>query len=386
VKIVLVTLLWIGIIMSRPMALGYSHATIGLFFASVAAASAVLFRTSISINRTSALVFTANLTCGLIYTGVLVTKDLDSAVKFGTIVIVFNIAMLLVVACSKEIFLVGTKLVLRAIVLSGCLTSAYFILFDLDVLGTDLVYYTFAIKDRNVEEIGTLRFPLSTIMFRFSSAVGIFPRSSFLAIEPGVAPILIVLWRLSEGISNHFKRIILDAIFVLALASTFSTAVPVVATIFFTIRSIFLSKRRFTILGFIFVASLLATGIALFFFAPGIGYYDKIETHNQSFIDRQSWYVDEGKSFFRYSQLALMAVNFIWVFRYLGPEKYVIGPVTILIAAINVLAFTPIHFACVFLFIVPRTRQIPEGEELISSRSAPRHRTCETQLGSIVSP
>lgn len=354
-RVVALMLLWVAITFSRPMALGYSNATFGLVLAAGAGLLYTMSKREILMHRSTLVLFVVNTMGGFLYSIMLIIADVSSGLKVLLIVISFNLILALNVAIDQRKFLIVSKYVLRLIVVSGVITFLYFTLLEIDALGTNLVMVEFPIKDRFPMESGGIRFPLSTIFFNFTTPDGVFTRSSYLAIEPGIAPLIIVLWRLAEGEMKGIRSVFLDTVFILAMISTLSTIIPIAITIYFVGRSVFLLKKKLSLFGMVFVTILLGAGIALFFFAPVVGYYDKLVTHSISFSDRKEWYLGEEGRWSRTITVVLVIINLALAFRYLSTEKYVLAPILLLVSIVNVLAFMPLYFIAIYLFAAPKS-------------------------------
>lgn len=161
-------------------------------------------------------------------------------------------------------------------------------------------------------------------------------------------------------------KLMFDAVFVLALVSTLSTAAFVVVAVYFVGRRLFLSSRRITGSAVVVAGLLLVCSVVLFLYAPVFGYLEKSITHSDSFTDRISWYSSESS--LRVETAALQIVYFLFVIPFLSHEKWIVLPILFFVSAINVLAFTPFAFISVSVLLALRLAGREAATSVISLR------------------
>lgn len=337
----------IALLFYRPMLLGYSSAITGLAINIVVFYIYMAFKKDLSFDRNLFRIYVISMLFSLLSVILnLAFSTSASAINNLLILSLFNATCLLAFDRKKARYILRSiKYCLRIIVFSGLITS---LIVGLDYYSSDnWSLFEVPIKDRGDFLGASILFPFSTLPYPFTTFEYVFSRNTFLSIEPGVAPVIIFLWRYLEGnsSSNAINRIN-NFIFIFALIATISTTAPLFIFLHFAFLNTSLAKplQNFSIkkLFFITVIGLIAVYIFLYF--PYFGYLNKIETHGTSFDDRIEWYSGEDSNIFRISIMPLLILYYILIKKYVENNFLVLYLGVLIVSALNVLAFTPLFF------------------------------------------
>lgn len=336
-------------LLSRPMIFGYSFGPMSVAFSILAAISAVAFSNKKSIFTNDFYGLAALLSLGYIYSAILLSISLVQAIANFVIISSFGLAAFLSFGLHRDRLLIYIKWILRVIVISGLVTGVYFYVYGLSAYSDAWVIFRIA-TDRDDLPVALIRFPFSTVFSDFTSGTFVGARSSFLAVEPGVSPALLVLWRCLE--EDHGRRqIFRDFLFILAMLFGLSTTAPISLGLYFFFRKIIFGSDRPRLLGVGSAAVILTISIFVFLYAPYFGYYAKSETHFSSFDTRLSWFTDDGSAFVQITTVVLCTCVFIFLRPCLSRDAALIAPTFILVSALNVLEFSPLFILGVFVSI-----------------------------------
>lgn len=220
-----------------------------------------------------------------------------------------------------------------------------------------LILFNFEIKDRDEIDFASILIPFSTIPWRMTVGDIILPRATYLTIEPGVGVFIVILWRYLCRSLKGIKSILADFIMILGLLLTASTTMPIMILCWFVGRyfyenglGIFLNgnaiKINFKKIILIIVFSSIS--LYLFFYMPYFGYFDKINTHSESFDVRGGLYSSEN-SIYRYIRILLLVVFYFFIKKYMCKSFSIIYSAIFIVSVLNVFAFTPLFFLSVFL-------------------------------------
>lgn len=367
-------LVLVGVIFSRPMVLGYFNATLGLafFVAAILMASCISFKRLTLPNNahaiTSSKLLLINILFGSIYSIMVSASSLDRGAKIATIIWISSFSLYFSTASSRfAVSIINlSRITLRLVVFSGVLTATVFVINKYSIHDQMLVLVEIPIKDRGFDYAQIL-LPLSTILNDFTGIANILPRSSYLMIEPGIAPALLVLWRILEKSESTVINLGFDFVFILALTTTLSTSAPIVATFYFVGRKLFLDAETIRLKSVFAAGILILLGAFIFLYAPDFGYLDKQVTHGDSFTERADWYSAEDS--IRTETALLLLIYFFIIFPFLPREKFILLPTLYLIAAINVLAFTPFIFISISILLALNILKIqPQRNQAIGKR------------------
>jgi hypothetical protein len=343
-------LVLIGVIFNRPMVLGYNNASLGVLFMSVGTFGYMMSAKHISLSTKSLKIFMINNIIIIFNFITLFSSDSLVAVKVFVIAIVANICFLF---CIDRI-LSGTagKIFFRVIIFSGCFTAMGIWIFGIDFSLANIEILSFPIKDRGERVLETFYFPLSSfLIFGEGTFWGtIYARQMFLAIEPGVAVAVVVIWRCLEQEASRGRAFVYDGLFLIALAATGSTAAPIVAMIYYTWR-ILINRKNINILWFYGYLIILFIAILTFLYAPGFGYFPKSLTHGESFdlrAENLDLAVDPGNYVIN-SIAAIFHYFFLRPFR--NKNFNLLFPVAILVTALNVIFAMPLYFLMIWLSV-----------------------------------
>ena len=353
----MISLILTGIIFSRPMLPGYYAAAYGIAAFSVAAILSLPYCTKRGLKAVplSENVLLINAGFAGVYCAILAISDIDNAIKTLAINGSFLIAVFLAMNAQRRHFRRLLAFFFRIIMISGIITVLLLDWNDPIYSRYGLIIVEFPIKDREGVESAYLYFPLSTIPYIMTTQFGVLLRSTFLAVEPGVAVAVIAIWRSLEKSRNVIVSLIYDLLFIACLALTVSTSGPLVAGLFFVSRAV--NRERIKNKFFLMISVLILGGAAAlaFLYIPGFGYLDKVETHGSSFDGRIAWFQgDRGSA--RMVLLLAVAVHLFYVARSVGREFINIAPILFIVSILNVLACSPLYFICSFALLLGKVR------------------------------
>lgn len=346
----------IGILFQRPMIFGYYNASLGLLL----------------------LVF-------CIFFSILLRKKYD--VKFEELKIYIICLVFVFFNCINNLFLGGGDGAIKEFFIGFVvLTSLFFVFlgfkrshnilfsnfFALIIISTfitvilsgfnvenykKLEILSFSVKDRSdIDEFFVL-IPFSTIPWRMTVGDIILPRATYFSIEPGVGVFIVMLWRYLCRNADGLKSKIFDIIFIIGLFLTASTTMPALIACWFAGRYLFTNKIiyyssergfYFDLKKICYITIFIVIAIYLFLYMPYFGYFDKINTHGESFDVRQDLYTSET-SIFRYLRILLLLGFYMSIRKYMCKEFPIIYSAMFFVSILNVFAFTPIFFLAVFL-------------------------------------
>lgn len=336
-------------LLSRPMIFGYSFGPMSVAFSILAAISAIASSNKKLIHTNDFYGLAVILSLGYLYSAILLSVSLTQAVANFAIISSFSLAAFLSFGLHRDRLLTYIKWLLRVIVISGLITGVYFYVYGLSAYSDTWVIFSIP-TDRDDLPIALIRFPFSTVFSDFTSGSFVGARSSFLAVEPGVSPALLVLWRCLE--EDHGRRqIFRDFIFILAMLFGLSTTAPISLGLYFFFRRIISGTERSRLWGIGSAVVILTVFILVFLYAPYFGYYAKSETHFSSFDTRLSWFTDGGSAFVQISTVVLCICVFTFLKPCLSRDAALIAPTFIVVCALNVLEFSPLFILGVFVSI-----------------------------------
>lgn len=336
-------------LLSRPMIFGYSVGPISLAFSVLAAVSAFLFSNKQKLRQGDAAGLLVVLLMGYIYSGILLESSIEQAIANFGIITSFTLATFLVSGLHRERFLNYLKHILRMVVISGLITGVYFYVSGESGFSDTWVWLSIATERTDIP-IAHIRLPFSTIFSDLTSDLFVGSRSSFLAIEPGVAPAVLVLWRCLEEKDGR-RQLIRDAVFVIAMGLSLSTTAPLSLGLYFFARSLFSRSKTPVYVRILLGVTLALAFVFVFLYTPYFGYYAKSETHFSSFETRLSWFTDESSALIQISSLVLCSAVFLVLKPWLTRDAALIAPTFLLVSALNVLEFSPLFILGVFVSI-----------------------------------
>lgn len=350
-SIIMALLLFIGVLFSRPMILGYNLAYIGVICFTLCF---LLFLPQIGLApRERTALFARRCTLDfaflLLYCGVLALSDPGNALKQTAIG----------ATALSSCFAVSTMAPQRsrtvfAVLLSFLIISGFFTLSLIDWADSansriSLEWLHVQVKDRSDLRFGVgIYFPFSTMHNVFTTNYGQFIRASYLCIEPGVGVLVVTLWRLLLAPNTGLRSLMFDLIFLAGLVATFSTSAPLVAGIYFIGRMLTSEHVNSTLFMVCGISVLLVLSVLTFLYAPAFGYYDKIITHADSFYQRTQLYSEEG-ALTRIAKLVVVAAHLLLISWLEKGKVKILAPILFIICALNVLAFYPLYFVGMYL-------------------------------------
>ncbi len=238
-----------------------------------------------------------------------------------------------------------TRYFLRFVVFSGIVTAVYFWVFDESAFSDTWSMFEIETDRENLPFVH-VRFPLSTLFTDLTTENFSGARSSFMLIEPGIAPALLVLWRALEEDSS-LSQILLDFLFIAAMAATLSTTAPLALALYFFARSVSVDSSRWR--WFNMLASILVGALFLYalFFLPYFGYFAKLETHSASFTDRIDWFLGD-QYLYQFLTSIIAASVFAFLKGNFSRKVYLVAPTLIVVVLLNVIEFSPLFIMAVF--------------------------------------
>lgn len=352
IHVILASLFFISALFYRPMLLGYYYATLGLTINCLVLIFYIASKDSIHINKSERSIFFTNITFSAAYS-VLVMIYSNLAAGLAVIAINSTFIMTSQLAWSTS-YATGTryatKIFLRLIVSSGVISS---ILMGIDFQSIDhWKLFEVSIKDRGEFETAAIVFPFSSLLYPMTTIDYVFSRNTYLAIEPGVAPLVILAWRYMEGTTaKRLINLLFDSIFIFALISTISTTAPIFILIYFMLRRNTNSspKQSLKLRKLIYSIIVISVSAYLILYLPYFGYFAKMETHGSSFEDRGSWYYGDEANMLRVFAIPLIAIYFIAVRKHLKDDFLMLFTGATTVAVLNVAAFTPLFFLLTYM-------------------------------------
>lgn len=339
--------IFIGTLFQRPLILGNFEASIGLLIYSTAIVW-MIFSGRNLINRRLLAVFLINILFLFVHSSTNVFfGGFDASIKVFVIGLTFNVCAVLAFSNYELNRLVAhLNIYLRIVIGSAIITV---LLAGITAHGLEsLSYLEVPIKDRPGMEGFLIYFPFSTIPYVMTIGGNALPRSTFLAIEPGVGVMIVLLWRVLEGQKGRARTFLLDAIFIGSLAATLSTTAPIIAFSYFYLRTFNSWQKIFSAHGMIWLALAGLAGLLVLVNVPIVGLADKTVTHGTAFTDRLDWYF-AGAAVHRIIAAVMVALYCIIIIPRLTPSAMPLLAGMFVVSVLNVLAFTPLFFLCAYV-------------------------------------
>lgn len=346
----------IGVFFQKPMIFGYNNAVFGLFLMLISLLLVILTLKKTCISKVDikiyiiCLVFMILNSINNYFLGAGLNAINEFLIGFVTITSLFFVFISFNNKKNKIFAYVFGFLILSTFItifISGFNVDEYekFILFE------------FSVKDRHEIDVASVIFPFSTIPWRMTLSEIVLPRATFLAIEPGVGVFILILWRYICKDLIGIKSILADIFFVLGLLLTASTTVPLMLLCWFVIR--YVSENGIGIIHdqtgirvdykkLILILFFSLVSLYLFFYMPFFGYFDKVNTHGDSFDERGGLYSSDT-AIFRYIRIFLLILFYFYIRKLMSNKFIIIYSAMFIISVLNVFAFTPIFYLTVFL-------------------------------------
>ena len=356
-------LLLAGIFFNKPMVLGYYNATIGVFLIAIGFVSYILSIRTLYIDIRSMKIFMINNIVIAYYFFSIADFNLDTAFKNLIVGFFANLAFMITINnfCYNKLI----KLVFRFIIFSGCFTAIIIWIFGIDAYLAKIEFFSIPIKDRGMRDFETIYFPFSSFLIfgEGSFFATIYARQMFTAIEPGVAVAVIAVWRCLERPSNIKAKILTEIIFLIALTSTGSSAVPFVIIIYYAWK-VWKYKSNISTPALIIYFSLAVLCIAFYMYAPGFGYFEKLETHGESFEERAELFNNSVEAGGYLANSIACAIHYILLRRFRTQNFNFLLPVAVLITVTNVIFALPLYFLIVWMSVneAPKTPGVVRPE------------------------
>jgi len=360
-------LLMIGVMFQRPMLMGYSNATAGLIILTFAYFAAMWrTRRNMHLRATSVRIGLKILVINIPPQLMNMVNNPQIALQSTIILLTATLTLYMSPGLSPERLRAAALKILRVIVFAGIATAilAQFNFLNLAPLGM----FEVQIKDRFEMDSTTIYFPFSTVTTRFSSGDFTLMRSTFWAIEPGIAVYVLLMWRMLEGVRGNWSDHILNALYLIALAATASSTAPIMFILWIFLPRLSASKHPFSAKKITLLALGVGIGWMMLMYTPIIGLKDKMASHGGSLDERVNWLTTtEGTH--RYMASGLITIFYLSIRRHLTRDALLIYAASIVVTMMNAFGFTPMFLMATYMTLrlppilnsVPGSAKIEKG-------------------------